>query len=134
MKNLILVLTLAALFCLTAPAGIQAQGTGGGFQAGEPLANQGGGGYTGGGARAVSVAEALKMPDDAWVSLTGKIDRQLGDEKYQFSDASGSITVEIDDEDWRGLSVGPNDTVLIRGEVDRELTHRKIDVKYIEKK
>lgn len=82
----------------------------------------------------MSVAEALKLPDDTWVSLSGKIDRQLGDEKYQFSDASGCIVIEIDDEDWRGLSVGPDDTVNIRGEVDQELTRRKIDVQYIGKR
>ena len=133
MKKLILMFTLAALFCLPAPAAVLAQGSGG-YQAEGRLANQSGGGYTGSGAQAVSVAEALKMPDDAWVTLTGKIDRQLGEEKYQFSDASGSITVEIDDEDWRGLSVGPDDIVVIQGEVDKEFTRREIDVKYISKK
>lgn len=133
MKKMYLVLTMAVL--LSFPVSAWAQGSGGGgFQAGERLVNKAGGGYTGDGARQVTVAEALKMPDDAWVSLTGKIDRQIGDEKYQFSDGTGTIIVEIDDEDWRGLSVGPNDTVIIQGEVDRELTRREIDVKHIVKK
>lgn len=130
MKKVFFMLTMAALLSLPAVAWAQ----GGGFQAGDQPANKAGGGYTGGGAPSVTVAEALKMSDDAWVSLTGKIDRQIGDEKYQFSDSTGTITVEIDDEDWRGLSAGPNDTVIIQGEVDRDLTRREIDVKHISKK
>lgn len=130
MKKMFIMLAMAVL--LSFPALGRAQG--GGFQTGDPLVNKPGGGYTGGGAAAVTVAEALKMSDDAWVTLTGKIDRQIGEEKYQFSDGTGVITVEIDDEDWRGLSVGSNDTVVIQGEVDRELTRRGIDVKYIVKK
>jgi len=129
MKKMFIMLTMAVLLLLPASAWAQ-----GGFQAGDPLVNKAGGGYTGGGAQSATVAEVLKMPDDAWVTLTGKIDRQIGDEKYQFSDGSGTITVEIDDEDWRGLTVGPNDTVIIQGEVDRELTRREIDVKHIAKK
>lgn len=133
MKKMFLMLTLAALLSL--PASAWAQGSSvGGFQAGGQPVNKAGGGFTGGGAPSVTVAEALKMSDDAWVSLTGKIDRQIGGDKYQFSDGTGTITVEIDDEDWRGLSVGPDDTVIIQGEVDRDLTRREIDVKHISKK
>lgn len=130
MKKMFIMLTMALLLSL--PTAVPAQ-SGSGFQSGEPLVNKSTGGYTGGGATAATVAAALKMPDDAWVSLTGKIDRQIGDEKYLFSDGTGTIVVEIDDEDWRGLSVDPNDVVVIQGEVDRELTRREIDVQHIKK-
>ena len=35
--------------------------------------------------------------------------------------ATGTIRVEIDDEDWQGLTVTPKDKVEIKGEVDTHL-------------
>ena len=78
-----------------------------------------GGGFQGPGLQPMSVA----------VVLVGQIERSLGDEKYLFKDASGSVTVEIDNEDWRGLNVTPQDTVILNGEVDKEMfKDTKIDV------
>ena len=133
MKKLMLVITLAAM-CVLPSAALADEGgrMGGGFQSGEPGAYQGGG-YAGPNSSTVTVAEALKLGDDAWVTLTGKIDRQIAHEKYQFSDGTGTITVEIDDKRWRGLTVGPEDVVVISGEVDREFGHREIEVKRIAK-
>ena len=49
--------------------------------------------------------------------------------KYLFKDASGTVTVEIDNEDWRGLNVTPQDTVILNGEIDKEMfKDTKIDV------
>lgn len=74
-------------------------------------------------------ADVANMKDDTQVILVGKIEKSLGDEKYLFSDASGSLTVEIDDEDWRGLTVTPNDTVELAGEVDKDMFGpAKVDV------
>lgn len=92
------------------------------------------GGFTGPGLAVSTVAEAAKMSDDQPVVLEGKIKQGLGDEKYLFHDASGEITIEIDDDDWRGLSVGPEDTVEISGEVDKELFDVKVDVDTIKLK
>lgn len=80
-----------------------------------------GGGFQGPTISSSTVAEALKMNDDTPVVLVGKIEKNLGNEKYQFSDKTGSIVVEIDDEDWRGQVVKPENTVEIRGEIDKEL-------------
>ena len=77
----------------------------------------------------MSVADALKLNDDTAVVLVGQIERSLGDEKYLFKDASGTVTVEIDNEDWRGLNVTPQDTVILNGEIDKEMfKDTKIDV------
>ena len=95
-------------------------------------ANQGG--YTGPTIASVSVAEALKLGDDAPVVLQGKIEKNLGGEKYLFTDNTGSVTIEIDDDDWRGLSVNEKDTVEIRGEVDKDFMNFEIDVDSITKK
>lgn len=85
-------------------------------------------GFTGPGPDLVTVQQALTMGDDAIVSLRGNIAKSLGDEHYLFQDATGSIEVEIDDDDWRGQQVGPEDTVLITGEVDRGWSKITIDV------
>ena len=94
---------------------------------------QTGGGFVGPGTNANSattVKEALKMGDDARVVLQGRIVASLGDEKYTFQDATGSVMVEIDDDDWRGITVTPETTIEIIGELDKEMFEAtKIDVK-----
>lgn len=79
------------------------------------------GGFQGPGLSVMTVAEALKAADDTPVKLEGKIEKSLGDEKYLLKDASGTVTIEIDDDDWRGVTVTPNDTVEIEGEVDKNM-------------
>lgn len=92
------------------------------------------GGYTGPSAAAMTVAEAKELRDDSPVILIGKITKSLGGEKYLFTDGTETVTIEIDDDDWRGLTVGENDTVEIRGEVDKGFTSYEIDVDSIVKK
>lgn len=90
------------------------------------------GGFVGGPQTVFTVAQASDMRDDTDVVVVGKIVRSLGDEKYVFEDATGSITVEIDDDDWRGQTVTPSDTVKLSGEIDRGLLKTEIDVDYVE--
>ncbi len=78
------------------------------------------GGFEGPGVATSTVAEVLKMPDDTNVTMIGQIERSLGDEKYTFKDNTGTIVVEIDNDDWKGVVVKPENTVEIRGEVDKE--------------
>ncbi len=97
------------------------------------LAQQGG--YTGpSDVKTMSVTDALKLGDDTPVILTGKIAKSLGNEKYLFTDATGSVTVEIDNEDWKGVTANENDTLEIRGEVDKDLMSFEIDVDSLRKK
>lgn len=93
------------------------------------------GGFTGPGSEVaiVSVQQAKGMNDDAMVILQGNIQKKVGDELYLFSDGNDTIMVEIDDEDWNGLSIGPNDVVEISGEVDKGWTSIEIDVDQIKK-
>ena len=108
----------------------------GGFNAGTNAnanVNANMGGFTGPGAVAVNTVQgALNAYDDTIVTLTGKIIRQVAHEKYEFSDNTGTIIIEIDDDEWYGVQAGPNDTVQIRGEVDSDTFRRnEIDVKFI---
>ena len=91
------------------------------------------GGFEGPGAptgNIITVKQALSMSDDSMVVLAGKIVMALGDEKYLFRDATGEVMIEIDDDEWHGVKVTPNDTIEIVGEIDKEFLERtKIDVK-----
>ena len=86
------------------------------------------GGFNGPGPDIVTVKQALEMRDDSRLALRGNIVKSLGDEVYIFQDASGTIEVEIDHEVWRGLDVNPSDQVVISGEMDKDWSHRVIDV------
>lgn len=99
----------------------------GGFTGGQ-------GGYTGPGPALVTVQQAQSMRDDTRVHLQGKIVQNLGDEKYLFRDNTGTIRVEIDDEDWNGQTVGPEDLVDIYGKVDKDWNSVEIEVKRVVKK
>lgn len=95
------------------------------------------GGFNGPGATGdiTTVKDALTARDDTKVTLEGSIVKHLGGENYLFKDSTGEISIEIDNDDWRGVQVGPEDTVIIYGEVDH---HRRratdIDVDRIIKK
>ena len=74
-----------------------------------------------------SVKDALNAKDDTKVTLEGSIVKHLGGEHYLFKDATGEINIEIDHDDWNGVQVGPEDTVIIYGEVDHH-RHKPTDI------
>ncbi|MDR2400381.1 MAG: NirD/YgiW/YdeI family stress tolerance protein [Deferribacteraceae bacterium] len=90
-------------------------------------------GYAGPSAALVTVAAAKELKDDTPVIIRGKIEKFLGGEKYLFSDNSGNIVVEIDDELWRGISADQNDPVEITGEVEKDFTSVEIEASRIKK-
>ena len=82
---------------------------------------------------AQTVKSILDRPvDDAYVTLKGHIQSQVRHEKYWFSDSTGKILVDIDDEDFMGQRVSPRTLVQIYGEVEKDfMTNPQIDVKRI---
>lgn len=107
MKNLMFLILLTTLML---PLSAQARQARGGF-----VDNSGRVEYT-------QVSEVENLADDSYVTLKGNITAKLGDEKYSFKDATGTITVEIDDDNWDGLTIKPGDTVILEGEVDKSWT------------
>lgn len=91
------------------------------------------GGFVGGAETIVSVKQVKEMRDDVPVVVKGHIVQRMGDEKYLFEDTTGSITVEIDKDDWRGQTITPNDDVKLYGDVDAGIFKTEIDVDYVEK-
>ena len=120
--GLILILFLTLASCDSATNGVNSGNQGGG-NPGNPWQPQ-----------TVTVAQAKTMADDSLVRLTGRITAYLGrDEKFTFADNTGSITVEIDWEDWVRGGFNPSAipypvSVEITGEVDRDFNSVEIDV------
>lgn len=89
------------------------------------------------GSQAENVAEALKLSDNARVSLVGTITSKLAGSKneYMFKDSTGEIAVEIDNKVFRalGVEVTPDMTVRISGKMDKDFAKNpEIEVKVIE--
>lgn len=91
------------------------------------------GGFVGGAETIVTVKQVNEMRDDVPVIVKGHIVQRMGNDKYLFEDATGSISVEIDDDNWRGQTISPADTVKLYGDVDRGIFSTEIDVDYVEK-
>lgn len=81
-----------------------------------------------------TVKDAMAMPEDAMVSLEGKIQKRVKKDKYIFEDSTGEIEVEIDRHIWQGQSVASTDTVMITGEVDHDDGKVTVDVERLLKK
>lgn len=79
-----------------------------------------------------TVAQARSAADGTYAVLEGRITKRLSHhEHYEFTDTTGSITVDIDDEDWPEQIVDENTKVRIYGEVDKDFSGTDIDVDYI---
>lgn len=115
---------LAALFSIGSVCAIPLEGPVVGYMAG---------GFIGGDDAVVTVEQVKEMRDDSPVVLQGVILQRDGDEKYLFKDSTGTIVVEIDDEDWGGMMVTPEEVIKVYGDVDKGLFTTEIDVDYIRK-
>lgn len=84
-------------------------------------------------AKSLSVAEILEAPqEDTVVSIEGTLTRKIDDEEYMFSDGTGEIKVEIDDEDLPAKTVDENTQLVITGEVERKFMRApKIEVESV---
>ena len=69
--------------------------------------------------RTSTVEEARNARVDTYVTVTGNIVAHLREEYYTFRDSTGDIRVEIESGVWRNRKVGPDTTVRLLAEVDR---------------
>lgn len=90
--------------------------------------------YTGPGATPVTtVAAANDAADDTPVVLQGFVTKKINnDDKYEFKDNTGTITVEIDDEDLPATPFNEKTKVKLTGEVEKHLMSREVDVDIVE--
>ncbi|MAS87274.1 MAG: hypothetical protein CMH30_04770 [Micavibrio sp.] len=92
--------------------------------------------YTGPQGEAVitTVGAILEKPqDDQAVTLRGYLVQKLDqDDKYIFSDTTGKISVEIDEDDFKGQAVNEKTHVQLSGEVDKDLIgDPEVDVEHV---
>ena len=67
--------------------------------------------------------------DDQVARLQGRLVSFEGDERYTFEDATGRITVEIDNEDFpAGQSISAEQKVELTGEFDKGLRKTEFEV------
>ncbi|HBO22236.1 YgiW/YdeI family stress tolerance OB fold protein [Providencia sp.] len=90
------------------------------------------GGFSGPNNSETTVAKALDMSDDSWVILRGNIVKQLDNKHYEFTDGTGSITLEISPKRWNGVNVTPTDKIEIRGKIDKDWNSREVEVKQVQ--
>ena len=80
----------------------------------------------------VSVAQALYMEDDRNIRLTGYVVEQIDDEKYLFQNGTGTLMVEIDDDEWRGIQASSRTRLTIWGELDQDDDGPELEVDHLE--
>jgi len=82
----------------------------------------------------VTVSAIANLKDETAVTLKGTLLKHLNEDHYEFSDGTGVILLDIDDDLWKGSNIKVGDKVQVVGEVD---THRykptDIEVVKIEK-
>lgn len=79
-----------------------------------------------------TVAQAKTLRDDAKVSLTGKLVRFVGNEKFELQDRTGTIIVEIDGDYYHNPQELVGKTVTVHGEVDRDSRKLEIDANHVQ--
>lgn len=120
MRHLI-ALPLVLALSVPAFAGFEGPGNTGGFSGPDP-------------ANVTQAAQVQKARDDAPCTLEGALVERIGKDKYTFRDASGAVTVEIDDHVFGGKTVTPQSRIRLVGEVEDKKYGRphEVDVRYLE--
>ncbi|GAL05527.1 NirD/YgiW/YdeI family stress tolerance protein [Photobacterium aphoticum] len=107
-------LTLAALLSMGT-----AQAAGGGFEGPSASDNLN---------TVEDVQNASWLTDGTDVTLIGHVIMSLGKERYMFADDTGRMPIKIDDDEWSGQTVNPNNKVEIRGEIEKDSSANAVDV------
>lgn len=94
---------------------------------------EGQGGFKADHTSVVTVKQAEEMKDDSWITVRGKLEKQIGYEDYLFRDQTGTMKVEIDRKHWNGQTISPQDNVELTGELDKDFNSVELDVKQVKK-
>ena len=78
-----------------------------------------------------TVTEVVSLPDDTPVVMRGRITKNMGNNIFVFEDNSGTIMMEIEEDDWNGNTVRVDDIVTVYGNVDKGQNYTEIDVESI---
>ena len=132
MKKAIILTTLLAVSTVSMAKGDGDDRHRGGYHDGKAQMQQQG--FFDESAAVKTVADALKANDDTPVILEGQIVKQLDNDEFTFKDATGEIQIDVSKRAWNGQTITPQDTIQIRGKVDKEWGNAEVDVKQVTKK
>ncbi len=68
----------------------------------------------------ISIGEALAVPDESKVVVTGQVVQQIDSDHYLLRDNTGSITARIDADMFGKVKVAPDTHLRIGGTVDQD--------------
>lgn len=80
----------------------------------------------------VTTAQLKDLKEDTPVILKGHILESLGNEEYTFQDKTGTVIIEVDHDDWNGVTVLPENEVILEGEVEVERGELQVEVDRIQ--
>lgn len=81
-----------------------------------------------------TVQDALNASDNSPVVLVGSIVKQIDDNEFLFKDSTGQVEIDVSKRAWAGQTITPQDTIEIRGFLDKEWHQTEIEVKSVIKK
>lgn len=81
-----------------------------------------------------NVKDIATAKDKDFVMMEGRITKQVGKNDFIFQDASGEVEIEVSRKAWGKQTITPNDTIEIRGFIDKEWDKTEIEIKQIIKK
>src|SRR5262245_12668963 len=67
----------------------------------------------------ITVGEALAVPDDSKVVVTGQVVQQIDSDHYLLRDNTGSITAQIDESLLGKVKIAPDARLRVGGSVDQ---------------
>ena len=82
----------------------------------------------------MTVRQVSAFSHDTAVLLMGNIVNSSRKDIFTFRDGTGDIQIKVGSKDWKGLSISPNDIVIISGHVKlNKAGQMEIDVKTVMK-
>lgn len=76
-----------------------------------------------------SIADKTLWKEDQIVFLKGKITKQVKHDKFIFTDGTGEVLLEIEDDVWDGADIKQNEEFIVKAKVD---THKKRHKNHLE--
>ena len=65
-----------------------------------------------------TISDKILWKDDQQFFLKGKITKQVKKDKFLFTDGTGEVVLEIEDEDWDGVDIQQDEEFIVKAQVD----------------
>lgn len=82
--------------------------------------------------QSTTIAQAREARIGTYVTIAGNVTAHQREDYYTFTDATGTIRVQVDAEKWQGRPVSPTTQVRITGEIEWAFSGRYISVETLQ--